>query len=136
MGRYLKSLMSRKNKLNNKIMCQDNNAIVPDITMTDITMENTENSSLQSFEFDPSTLAAQITACVSATYNNGQICVKFPVIGNICFNVPLKIPTGATVKVCMQTCGFKFFPPFFKGVKATVYFNNIAIWSGTIWGSC
>lgn len=114
-------------------MCQDNNNIVPDLTQSEA---KTSSSQSQSFEFHPSTLAADIRACVSAQYDNGRICVDFPIVGNICFNVPLDIPVGARVKVCMQTCGFKFGVPPFKGIKATVYFQDRAIWSGVIWGSC
>ncbi len=114
-------------------MCQDNNNTVPDLTKT---QGKVGSSNVQAFEFHPSTLAAQISACVSASYDNGKICVNFPVVGDICFNVPLSIPVGATVKVCMETCGFKFGVPPFKGIKATVYFQDSAIWSGVIWGSC
>jgi len=90
----------------------------------------------QAFEFHSSTLAAQISACVSATYNNGQICVNFPIVGNICFSVSLPIPSGASIKVCMETCGFRFGIPPFNGIKATVYFNDQDLWTGVIWGSC
>jgi len=48
----------------------------------------------------------------------------------------LPIPSGATVKVCMDTCGFRFGVPPFNGIKASVYFNGTDIWTGTIWGSC
>jgi hypothetical protein len=85
--------------------------------------------------FDENTTHALVSVCVSATASNGKICVKFPVVGNICFSPPVKIPNGA-VKVCMSTCGFKITPPFFKGIKATVQVNGVNVWSGTIWGSC
>jgi len=114
-------------------MCQDNSNIVPDLTKTH---GEVNYSKVQAFEFHPSTLAAKISACVSAKYDNGRICVNFPVVGDICFDVPLSIPVGATVKVCMETCGFKFGVPPFKGIKATVYFQDSAIWTGVIWGSC
>ncbi len=114
-------------------MCQDNNNTVPDLTKTH---GAANGSNVQAFEFHPSTLAAQISACVSATYDNGKICVNFPIVGDICFNVPLSIPVGATVKVCMETCGFRIGVPPFKGIKATVYFQDSAIWSGVIYGSC
>lgn len=114
-------------------MCKETNDIVPDLTKTH---GAAGASNLQPFELHPSTLAAQISVCVSAKYDNGKICVNFPVVGEICFKAPLSIPVDATVKVCMQTCGTKFTPPFFKGIKATVYFQDKAIWSGVIWGSC
>lgn len=112
-------------------MCQDNNGIVPDLTK-----KQGGSQAAQALEFHPSTLAAQISACVSAKYDNGRICVNFPIVGNICFNAPLKIPVGAEVKVCMETCGFRIGVPPFDGIKATVYFQDSAIWSGTIYGSC
>jgi hypothetical protein len=114
-------------------MCQENNNIVPDITKTH---GEATHANVQAFEFHPSTLAAQIRLCASAQYDDGKICVHFPAIGKICFKAPLSIPLNATVKVCMETCGFKLKPPFFKGIKATVYFDDKAIWSGVIWGSC
>lgn len=115
-------------------MCQDNmNNIVPDLTKTHGEVNNTK---VQTFDFHPSTIAADIRACVSAKYDNGRICVHFPIIGDICFKAPLSIPVDATVKVCMATCSFRIGIPPFKGIKATVYFQDEAIWSGNIWGSC
>lgn len=114
-------------------MCQDNHNIVPDLTKTHGAVNN---SKAQAFEFHPSTLAAQISACVSAKYDDGRICVDFPIVGNICFNVSLPIPVDASVKVCMESCGFRIGVPPFKGIKATVYSQDSPIWSGVIWGSC
>ncbi|GLQ99867.1 hypothetical protein GCM10007863_42870 [Dyella mobilis] len=94
------------------------------------------NQGLHAFEFPPNTLAALISLCVSASYNNGQICVNFPVIGDICFSVSLPIPSGSSVQVCMETCGFRIGVPPFKGIAASVSFNGTQLWSGTIWGSC
>lgn len=93
-------------------------------------------SAPQAFAFHPETLAAQISACVSSSYDNGRICVGFPIIGNICFGVSLPIPSGSTVKVCMETCGFRFGVPPFNGIRATVSFNGQSLWTGVIWGSC
>lgn len=117
-------------------MCNDdtNNAAVPDLTKTNNALVESNQASV--LEFHPSTLAAQISACVEASYDNGKICVHFPVIGSICFSVSLPIPSGTSVKVCMQTCCFKFGVPPFKGVKATVYADGNQLWSGTIWGTC
>lgn len=115
-------------------MCTDKNTPVEDLTQ-----ENTISSDFsesQNLAFHSSTLAAKISACVEAKYENGQICVNFPVIGDICFKVSLPLPSGSSVKVCMETCGYKFTPPFFKGVKATVYVGSQALWTGTIWGHC
>lgn len=114
-------------------MCKDNNTIVPDLTKTHGV---TNASKAQSFEFHPSTEAAKISVCVSAQYDNGQICVDFPIVGNFCFKAPLSVPVNATVKVCMESCGFHIGIPPFKGIKGTVYFQDQPIWSGVIWGSC
>jgi len=116
----------------------DNNSRVRDLTQVASALPEPRSAQAlsQAFEFHPSTLAAQISVCVSASYNNGQICVQFPIVGSICFSVSLPIPSGATVKVCMDTCGFRFGVPPFNGIKASVYFNGTDIWTGTIWGSC
>jgi hypothetical protein len=111
-------------------MCSQKNISVPDIT------KGTNSSNSQAFEFHPSTLAAQINVCVSATYQNGQICVNFPLVGDLCFDVSLPIPEGASVKVCMETCGFKFGVPPFNGIRASVYVGDDELFSGTIWGVC
>ena len=114
-------------------MCQDNSNIVPDLTKV---QGGVNYSEVQAFEFHPSTEAAKITVCVKAEYNNGKICVHFPIVGPICFSVPVSIPGGASVKVCMESCGFRFGMPPFDGIKATVYLQGNPIWSGVIWGSC
>jgi hypothetical protein len=81
----------------------------------------------------PGVQALAVSACVSANYNSstGEICINFPVIGSVCFKIPIPLPAGE-LKVCASTCG-TFIP---KGLKATVYVNNAAIWTGVIWGSC
>jgi hypothetical protein len=81
----------------------------------------------------PGVQALAISACVSATYNpsTGEICIHFPVIGNICFKIPIPLPPGE-LKVCASTCG-PFIP---TGLKASVYVNNIVIFTGVIWGHC
>ncbi|WP_420572696.1 hypothetical protein [Kordia sp.] len=114
-------------------MCQENNNIVPDLTKTH---GEVSHAKAQAFEFHPSTQAAKISVCVGAKYENGRICVNFPIVGDICFNVPLSIPVDASVKVCMESCGFRIGVPPFKGIKATVYFQGSAIWTGVIWGNC
>lgn len=108
---------------------------VRDLTKLTGASVNVQSTS-SAFEFHPSTLAAQVAACVSAKYENGQICVNFPIVGSICFSVGLPIPNGTSVKVCMETCGFRFGIPPFDGIKASVYANDVALWTGVIWGSC
>jgi hypothetical protein len=118
--------------------CPCSEHLVEDLTKNPAALMPSDNllQAANVFQVDSTTTALQISACVSAKYDNGRICVKFPLIGDICFSVGLPIPADATVSVCMATCGSKWSPPFFKGVKATVSFNGSALWSGIIWGSC
>ena len=111
-------------------MCSQKSKPVADLT------KDSGATNPQAFEFHPSTLAAQVKVCVSATYENGKICVNFPVVGDICFDVSLPIPEGTSVKVCMESCGFKFGIPPFKGIKATVYLGDDELYTGVIWGTC
>ncbi len=111
-------------------MCSQKSQSVPDLT------KKVNSAQTDQFKFHPSTLAAQISACVGATYDNGKICVNFPIVGDICFDVDLPIPSGTSVKVCMETCGFRFGVPPFNGIKATVYANDTELWTGVIWGTC
>lgn len=119
----------------NKCNCPQTDE-VRDLTQVQSAVIDGQNTSAPVFDLHPDTIAAQISACVSATYNQNQICVHFPVIGNVCFHVNLSIPNGSTVKVCMETCGTTLKPPFFKGLKASVSFNGKNLWSGVIWGHC
>ena len=118
-------------------MCtgESNQYVVTDLTKEDRSSQTTVALG-KAFEFHPSTLAAKIQACVSATYDGSKICVNFPFVGDICFSVSLPIPPGVQLKVCMETCGFRFGIPPFNGIRATVYFNDNAIWNGVIWGNC
>ncbi len=75
--------------------------------------------------------ALQLSACVSASYQNGQLCFTLPIFGKKCISVPVKIPVGATLKVCGQTCG-SIIP---TGMKLTLYVNNVAVYTFTI-GRC
>ena len=115
-------------------MCDD--TPVRDLTQVASASLEAPVSAPQAFEFHPTTLAAQISACVSATYDNGKISVHFPIVGQINFSVHLPIPNGTSVKVCMETCGFKFGVPPFTGIKATVYANGHELWTGVSWGHC
>lgn len=111
-------------------MCSQKTKPVADLT------KEAGASNPQAFEFHPSTLAAQVKACVGAIYDNGQICVNFPIVGDFCFEVNLPIPEGTSVKVCMETCGFRLGIPPFKGVKATVYVGDDELYTGVVWGVC
>ena len=87
-------------------------------------------SSLEQLLAEQGALALGISACVSATSEGRKVCFKFPVIGNLCINVPISIPPGV-LKACGSTCGI--IP---KGLKVTLYVNDHAIWSGVVWGHC
>lgn len=83
---------------------------------------------------DQGITALDISACASASLSNGQICFNFPVVGNICFPVPIPLPpVGASLKVCGEVCTKWVLP---TGVKVTLYVNDNAVWTGTVWGSC
>jgi hypothetical protein len=78
--------------------------------------------------------ALKLSVCVGARYDPGanKICFSIPIYGDLCVNSPLHLPVGADLKACAETCG-SIIP---TGLKATVYFNGNAIWSGTVVGSC
>lgn len=124
------------NNMSNCNCDDETNNAVPDLTKASKSALQSTQANSSALAFDQNTLAAKISACVAATYNNGQICVNFPIVGNICFAVPVHIPVGAAVKVCMETCGFRFGVPPFNGIKASVYLNDQVVWTGTIYGSC
>lgn len=76
--------------------------------------------------------ALGLKACVSASYENGKVCFSIPIYGKFCVPVPVKIPVGAELKACAETCG-SFIP---KGLKVSLFMNGTRIWSGVVWGSC
>jgi hypothetical protein len=78
--------------------------------------------------------ALRMSVCVGASYNASanQICFSVPIYGHLCITSPIHVPVGGALKACAETCG-SFIP---TGLKATVYLNGSAIWSGTVVGSC
>lgn len=78
--------------------------------------------------------ALKLSVCVGASYNPGtnQICFSVPIYGDLCITSPVQIPVGGDLKACAETCG-SIIP---TGLKATVYLNGTAIWSGTLVGFC
>lgn len=119
---------------------------VPDFTKEGfrgktVSFKQTQNDSMlsvQSFHqqlADQGITALDLSACASASLNNGEICFNFPVVGKICFNSPIPLPPiGASLKVCGEVC-FKWgvIP---EGVKVTLYLDDNPVWNGTVWGSC
>ena len=82
----------------------------------------------------PDVQALKLQACVGASYdrNTNQICFTVPIYGPVCVTSPISIPVTAELKACVETCG-SIIP---TGVKATIYLNGSAIWSGTVFGFC
>jgi hypothetical protein len=77
--------------------------------------------------------ALAIKGCVTASYDSktNKICFKIPVLGSYCFTSPIKIPVGAKLKACFETCG-KIIP---TGAKVTVYLNDKVLFTKVI-GKC
>lgn len=116
-------------------MCEcDKNttSAVPDFTATGFedqqTQLTTELAQLEGVQ------ALQLKVCVGASYNSStnKICFKVPIYGDVCITSPVAIPVSAALKACAETCG-SIIP---KGLKATVFLNGNAIYSGTVIGKC
>jgi len=88
-------------------------------------------ASVETFAVPADVHAAQISACVSAAYDHGKVCFTIPIIGKKCVSVPVHVPVGASLKVCLKTCG-SIIP---TGVKCTLYVNNAAVYTFVI-GIC
>jgi len=87
--------------------------------------------SVETFAVPSDVHAAKISACVSATYDNGKVCFTIPIIGKKCVSVPVHIPVGASLKICLSTCG-SIIP---TGAKCTLYVNNVAVYTFVV-GRC
>ncbi|ADX45942.1 hypothetical protein Acav_2028 [Paracidovorax avenae ATCC 19860] len=74
----------------------------------------------------PDVDALRIQVCVGASYDPAtrKVCVQVPVLGKICFTLPIPIPVGAQLKACVDTCGI--IP---CGAKITVFLNGAAIYT-------
>lgn len=110
-----------------------NQTPVPDFT----TIGFQDESALLSAEaqkIHESVLALRLSVCVAASYDpdTNKICFTIPVYGDYCIASPVHIPIGGKLKVCAQTCG-SIIP---KGLKATVYLNDKAIFTQVLFGSC
>lgn len=77
--------------------------------------------------------ALSLSACVSASYQNGDVCFDFPIFGNICVNIPIGISGNTSLSVCGDVCTTWGIP---TGLKITVYADNQAVWNGTVVGLC
>jgi hypothetical protein len=107
-------------------------APVPDFAVTGFA--NTPNRLAEAHSRLKDLKALRLSVCVGASYNpsTNQICFHIPVYGDFCVRSPVQIPVGADLKACAETCG-AIIP---TGVKATIYLNGAAIYTGTIVGSC
>jgi hypothetical protein len=78
--------------------------------------------------------ALNLQVCVGGSYDpaTNQICFTVPIYGQFCIDSPVKIPIGADIQVCVQTCG-SIIP---TGLKATGYLNGNVIFNVTLFGFC
>jgi hypothetical protein len=74
-------------------------------------------------------IAAQ---CISATVQNGKVCVKLPFVGKVCLPIPKIVPNGKLVEVCFGLCTKLKIP---TGVKVTVSLAGKVILTKTF-GKC
>ncbi|MEY2340996.1 hypothetical protein AB4090_02665 [Acidithiobacillus sp. IBUN Pt1247-S3] len=114
-------------------MCKETNqSVVPDFTVSGFDGPSSQLTAAHAQLKDLKAL--KMSVCVGASYNpsTNKICFSVPIYGDICITSPISIPVGAELKVCASTCG-AFIP---TGLKATVYLNGSAIYTGTIIGSC
>jgi hypothetical protein len=74
-------------------------------------------------------LAAQ---CIQVKIDHGRICLKIPIVGNICLPIPKIIKDGTLAEVCLHLC---FWGPIPRGVKVTVSVGGKVILTKTF-GSC
>ncbi|WP_284410264.1 hypothetical protein [Acidovorax sp. SUPP3334] len=123
--------MSDCNCNQNNVQSNSNAEHVPNFAVAGFDGEHTANFDAIASAFE-GVDAAQIKACVSATYDPAtkKLCFKLPIIGHFCITLPIPVPFGADLKVCAQTCGI--IP---RGAKITVYLNGHAIYSTTV-GKC
>lgn len=124
--------MSDCNCNQNNVQSSSNNAEhLPNFAVAGFDGDHTANFDAIASAFE-GVDAAQIKACVSATYDptTKKLCFKLPIIGQFCITLPIPVPFGADLKVCAQTCGI-----ILRGAKVTVYLNGNAIYSTTV-GKC
>ncbi len=63
------------------------------------------------------TLETLREACSQVTIENGKACLKLPVVGDVCVNVPSWVPNGTLAEACIDVCK-KFGIPC--GAKAVI----------------
>lgn len=49
-------------------------------------------------------LAEIFAECISVTIKDGKACLKIPVAGEVCINVPEWVPNGTVAEVCVDIC--------------------------------
>jgi hypothetical protein len=108
---------------------------VPDFTATGLTDSSEVAANAETFNAALATLqdveALAISGCVTASVSGNKICFTIPIFGRFCFPSPVRIPVGAQLKACFQTCG-RIIP---TGAKVTIYLNGRAIFTRTV-GRC
>jgi hypothetical protein len=70
--------------------------------------------------------------CISVTSDGHQICLNLPIVGKKCLPLPVKIPSGTALQVCLDICYTWKIP---TGVKVTVSAGGHVILTKTF-GKC
>ena len=111
---------------------QISTSIVPDFTVTGFDSNASKLTDAHAQLKDVKAL--KLSVCVGASYDSStnEICFTIPIYGDFCVPSPVKIPVGAAIKACAQTCG-SIIP---SGLKVSIYLNDSVIFSTTLVGSC
>ncbi len=78
----------------------------------------------------------QLSICVGARYDNGQICFTVPIYGDFCITIPVHIDVSESIKACAETCSNSLLGVIPTGLVVKILVNDAAVWEGTILGSC
>ena len=54
---------------------------------------------------------APSATCVSVVTANNRVCLRLPVVGNVCLPFPIPVPSGTAAQACISVCT-KGFGPF------------------------
>jgi hypothetical protein len=53
----------------------------------------------------------QSATCVTVGTAGGRVCLRLPVVGNVCLPLPIPVPSGTLARACVSVCT-KGFGPF------------------------
>ncbi len=51
-----------------------------------------------------STGLSQSATCVSIRTANNRVCLRLPVVGNVCLPIPIPVPSGTLARGCVSVC--------------------------------